>query len=223
MSTTATESTLRRVDTLASSRSTGIAGRTAPLVALLLVLLTAGCGGDSINPLTRTGSRPLGSTPGADGPVTQALTRIPVPERQPAPVAAGPALSGEGTVSTADFPGKVVLINVWGAWCAPCRLEAPDLAEASRKRADTAAFVGINVRESSPQTAQAFLRTFDIDYPHIYDPSAAQLVRFAGTLPPNGIPTTLFIDRQGRIAARVVGVVSLTTLLGLIDETYEGK
>ena len=199
--------------------ATGMRPRRPALAATAVAtLLLAGCSATGADEPTR-GADQQGYV-GSDG----ALTRIAPDQRIPGPTVSGVRLGDDKqTVSTADYPGKVVVINVWGAWCAPCRLEAPDLAEASRKRADTAAFVGINVRESSPETAQAFLRTFDIDYPHIYDPGAAQLVRFAGTLPPNGIPTTLLIDRQGRVAARVVGVVSLTTLLGLIDETYEGK
>ena len=130
---------------------------------------------------------------------------------------------GTGTVSTDDYPDRVVVINVWGSWCGPCRLEAKDLADASRETAKTAAFVGINIRDTNPDAARAFVRAFDVPYPHIYDPNGAQLVRFAGTLPPNGIPATLIIDRDGRIAARVVGVVDKTTLLGLINDVYQGK
>ena len=126
-------------------------------------------------------------------------------------------------MSTGDYPGKVVVINVWGSWCGPCRLEAKDLAEASEESTETAAFVGLNIRDSSPDAARAFVRAFEIGYPHIYDPNGEQLVRFAGTLPPNGIPTTLLIDREGRIAARVVGVVDKSTLLGLIDDVAQGK
>jgi len=73
----------------------------------------------------------------------QSFTQVPVAERRPAPVATGPALSGDGAVSTADYPGKVVVINVWGSWCAPCRKEAPDLAVASQDNADVAQFIGI--------------------------------------------------------------------------------
>ena len=201
------------------------AQRTGQLVAVLLatVLLLGACGREEVDVVTRTGSRELGGSADNSGQVNKALTWIPVADRQPAPIASGPALSGTGTVSTGDYPGEVVVINVWGSWCGPCRLEAKDLAEASEKTAKTAAFVGINIRDTNPDTARAFVRAFEIGYPHIYDPNGEQLVRFAGTLPPNGIPTTLLIDTDGRIAARVVGVVDQTTLLGLIDDVAQGK
>ncbi len=200
------------------------ARHTARLVAALVVtmVLAGACGREEVDVVTRTGSRELGGSSDT-GQVNKALTWIPVADRQPAPVAAGPALSGTGTVSTGDYPGKVVVINVWGSWCGPCRLEAKDLAEASEKTAKTAAFVGLNIRDTNPDAARAFVRAFQIGYPHIYDPNGEQLVRFAGTLPPNGIPTTLLIDTDGRIAARVVGVVDQTTLLGLIDDVAQGK
>jgi len=201
------------------------AQRTGQLVAVLLatMLLLGACGREEVDVVTRTGSRELGGSADNSGQVNKALTWIPVADRQPAPIASGPALSGTGTVSTGDYPGKVVVINVWGSWCGPCRLEAKDLAEASEKTAKTAAFVGLNIRDTNPDAARAFVRAFEIGYPHIYDPNGEQLVRFAGTLPPNGIPTTLLIDTDGRIAARVVGVVDQTTLLGLIDDVAQGK
>ena len=195
----------------------------AILLTTVLLLLLGACGREEVDVVTRTGSRELGGSADNSGQVNKALTWIPVADRQPAPIASGPALSGTGTVSTGDYPGKVVVINVWGSWCGPCRLEAKDLAEASEKTAKTAAFVGLNIRDTNPDAARAFVRAFEIGYPHIYDPNGEQLVRFAGTLPPNGIPTTLLIDTDGRIAARVVGVVDQTTLLGLIDDVAQGK
>lgn len=188
------------------------------IVLVTVLLVAGGCGRDAADLPTRADSGAA-----ADTTATKALTWIPIADRQPAPVASGPALSGTGTVSTGDYPGKVVVINVWGSWCGPCRLEARDLAEASRETAGTAAFVGINIRDTNPDTARAFVRAFDVPYPHIYDPNGSQLVRFAGTLPPNGIPATLIIDRDGQIAARIVGVVDKTTLLGLIDDVDQGK
>ncbi|HEX6758830.1 MAG TPA: TlpA disulfide reductase family protein [Propionibacteriaceae bacterium] len=144
----------------------------------------------------------------------QSLTQVAVAERRPAPVATGPAL-GDGTVSTGNYPGKVVVINVWGSWCAPCRKEAPDLAAASKENADVAQFVRLNVRDYDPAPARAFVRAFKVPYPSIYDPRGAQLVKFTD-LPPSGIPSTLIIDRKGRIAARVVGTISQTTLTQMI-------
>ena len=147
----------------------------------------------------------------------QSLQQVPTADRRPAPVAAGPDLSGDRTVSTADYPGKVVVINVWGSWCGPCRKEAPDLASASRQTAKKAQFIGIDVRDYSPAPGRAFIRAFKVPYPQIYDPQGAQVVKFT-ELPPTGIPSTLFIDKQGRIAARVVGTISRTTLVQMITD-----
>ena len=171
--------------------------------------------------MTRTGSRDLNSS--GEGYISgQSLTQIPPGERKIAPVADGTSLDGK-PISTGDYPGKVVVINVWGSWCGPCRAEAKDLAEASEETADVAQFVGINIRDAEPEQAQAFVRAFDVPYPSIFDPQGQQLLKFAGTLPPNGIPTTLVIDTEGRIAARIVGVVTKTTLVQLIQDTEQGR
>ena len=77
------------------------------------------------------------------------------------------------------------MINVWGSWCGPCGAKAADLAAASRRTARIAAFVGLNIRDPQPAAPRAFVRSYDIPYPHIFDPTGTQLVRFAGTLPPN--------------------------------------
>lgn len=193
-----------------------------PVLVSTMMLVAGGCASADGESVTRPGSGQAGSAVAAE-PVGKSLTWILPDKRQPAPVASGPALSGNGTVSSDDYPGKVVVINVWGSWCGPCRAEARDLAAASRASRKKAAFVGINIRDNNPDTARAFVRAFDVPYPHIYDPDGKQLVRFAGTLPPNGIPATLIIDREGRIAGRVVGVVDKTTLLGLIDDAYAGR
>lgn len=149
------------------------------------------------------------------------LTRVPVGDRVAAPVATGPGLDG-GEVTTAH-PGKVVVINVWGSWCEPCRAEAPDLEAAWQDTQDIARFVGIDTRDPDPAPAQAFVRTFGITYPSIYDPQGRSLLEFSGTLPPSGIPSTLIVDTEGRIAARVIGEVDRTTLVGLVRDTAEGR
>lgn len=149
------------------------------------------------------------------------LTRVPVAERQPAPVATGPGLGG-GTVTT-SHPGRVVVINVWGSWCEPCRAEAPDLEAAWQETKDVAQFVGIDTRDPDPAPALAFQRTFGITYPSIHDPQGRSLLEFSGTLPPSGIPSTLVVDAEGRIAARIIGEVDRTTLAGLVHDTAAGR
>ncbi|OYO09158.1 hypothetical protein CGZ98_15485 [Enemella evansiae] len=149
------------------------------------------------------------------------LTRVPPDQRKPAPQASGTGLNGEQL--TTSHPGKVVVINVWGSWCAPCRKEAPDLVAAHQQTKDTAVFIGIDTRDPDPAPAQAFVRNFGVTYPSIYDPEGRTLLQFSGELPPSGIPSTLVIDPQGRVAARVIGTVDTTTLVGLVNDTAAGK
>jgi peroxiredoxin len=93
------------------------------------------------------------------------------------------------------------------------------LAEAARDLADRdVAFLGIDSRDPSESAARAFVRRFDIPYPSIYDQQGSTLLAFRGTLSPNAIPSTVIIDRQGRVAASVLGEVSRTTLYDLVEE-----
>ena len=93
------------------------------------------------------------------------------------------------------------------------------LAEAARDLADQdVAFLGIDSRDPSESAARAFVRRFDIPYPSIYDQQGSTLLAFRGTLSPNAIPSTVIIDRQGRVAASVLGEVTRTTLYDLVEE-----
>jgi thiol-disulfide isomerase/thioredoxin len=108
---------------------------------------------------------------------------------------------------------------VWGSWCAPCRAEAPMLAAAARDLSSKdVAFLGIDSRDPSESAARAFVRRFDVPYPSIYDQKGSTLLAFRGTLAPNSIPSTVVIDRQGRVAASVLGQISRTTLYDLVDD-----
>lgn len=141
----------------------------------------------------------------------------PADRKEPGEVA-GETLDGE-QVSLDDYAGQVVVVNVWGSWCGPCRKEAPMLAEAARDLADDGvAFLGIDSRDPSPSAARAFVRRFDIPYPSIYDQQGRTLLAFRGTLNPNAIPSTVVVDPQGRVAGSVLGEVSRTTLEDLVEE-----
>ncbi len=142
--------------------------------------------------------------------------------RKPARVLSGTTVAGT-SLTTSSYLGKVLVLNVWGSWCAPCRKEAPDLVAAADKTAEVAAFVGINTRDLDPAPARAFERAFGISYPSLYDPTGSLLLDLSEDLPPNAIPSTLVIDREGRVAARVVGTTTAATLIGIVTDVAEGR
>lgn len=150
------------------------------------------------------------------------VTIVPIDERKPAPDVSGTTLGGKH-LSLSQFTGQVVVLNVWGSWCPPCRKEAPDLAKASRATKDIAQFVGITVKDYDPAPAKAFVRSFDIPYPSLYDPDGAQLVKFQGILPATGIPCTLIIDPKGRAAVRILSTISEHSLVQMIKDISAGK
>ena len=137
-------------------------------------------------------------------------------DRQPAPALSGTTLDGQH-FDLADHLGEVVVLNVWASWCAPCRAEADDLAAVSAELADRGVvFVGIDTKDSDA-AAQAFVERFGIDYPSVVDTDGSKQLLFRDNLPPSAIPSTLVIDRQGRVAARAIGEVDRSRLLGLIE------
>jgi thiol-disulfide isomerase/thioredoxin len=137
--------------------------------------------------------------------------------RPQAPDVRGTTLTGSKFELSADR-GSVVVMNFWGSWCTPCREEAPALGALARHFAGTdVRFIGVDIRDD-PASAEAFMRTFRIGYPSLNDPNDAVALDFNGTVPPAGIPTTLVIDRSGRIAARIVGEASYNGLEALVDQ-----
>ncbi|GAA1849560.1 TlpA disulfide reductase family protein [Myceligenerans crystallogenes] len=130
---------------------------------------------------------------------------------------AGTDFEGE-RVAVADWAGDVVVLNTWYAGCPPCRAEAPDLAGlAGRYEPDGVRFLGINT-EDDAATALAFERTFDTPYPSLEDASGRVVADLSGVVPLQAVPTTVVLDRQGMVAARVIGQVEASTLESLVDE-----
>ena len=114
----------------------------------------------------------------------------------------GPELMTDRPVSLADYPGQVVVINLWGQWCAPCRSEADDLERAYTATADRGVrFLGINVRDPGRDKAQDFVVDNAVTYPSIYDPPMRTLLALGGSYPTSVIPSTLVLDRHHRVAA----------------------
>jgi thiol-disulfide isomerase/thioredoxin len=143
-------------------------------------------------------------------------TFIPQADRKAAPAISGPTLDGGSFTASA---GKVLVLNVWASWCSPCRAEAPALQELSMKHPEVQ-FLGVLTRDSLV-AARAFVERFGIQYPSLVDD--AILLNFHGQLTPNAIPTTLIIDTQGRIAARVSGEVTYSALEDLIERVKSNE
>ncbi|MEV0948049.1 TlpA disulfide reductase family protein [Rhodococcus sp. NPDC049939] len=115
----------------------------------------------------------------------------------------GPDLMEEGkTISLDDFTGQVVVVNVWGQWCAPCRREASQLEEVYEETKDQGvAFLGINVRDNQQDKAQDFMIDNNVSYPSIYDPAMRTLIALGKNYPTSVVPTTMVLDREHRVAA----------------------
>lgn len=148
---------------------------------------------------------------------TIGYTGFPPATRTAMPSVSGKTIEGR-PIDLDDLRGRVLVLNVWGSWCGPCRAEAPDLARVSREVRDQGVrFVGIDVRDN-PAAARAFARRYRIPYPSIDDQSGRILAAFAGVVPVSAVPSTIFVDRQGRIAARVVGGIDASTLRQVIAD-----
>jgi thiol-disulfide isomerase/thioredoxin len=140
---------------------------------------------------------------------------IAVAERTAAPALTGPTLDG-GQLDVGQLRGDVVVVNFWASWCAPCRAEANNLIRvAERTASDGVTFVGVNVKDEKGN-AQAFERSYEVPYASIHDQPGALLTRFR-RLVPQTPPTTLLLDREGRIAARFIGGVTEAELLGPVQ------
>ena len=149
--------------------------------------------------------------PSSDGEDSQYLagtgrvTTVAKGERQDAPDLSGETVDGE-QLKLSDHKGKVIVLNVWGSWCPPCRSEAPGFAKVSKEMADKGVqFVGINTKDLDVANAKAFDRTYGITYPSFFDPSGKLVLRFPkGSLNPQTIPSTLILDTDGKIAVRAL-------------------
>jgi thiol-disulfide isomerase/thioredoxin len=145
-----------------------------------------------------------------------AITKIKAADRIAAPKISGMTLSGKNFTFTG---GKVAVVNVWASWCSPCRAEEPTLSALSQKYADVQ-FIGILTRDN-PVNAEAFTRKRGTPYPTLIDDSI--LIGFRKSLPANAIPTTVILDRTGKVAARISGVVTVASLSTLIEEVSAEK
>ncbi|GAA2029419.1 TlpA disulfide reductase family protein [Agromyces tropicus] len=196
----------------ARARLAGIAA-----LAVASVVALAGCSTDPLAEQYREGSG-KGYIAG-DGTIAE----YPADQRGEPIAFSGTTIDG-GALDSADLAGEVTVVNFWYAGCAPCRAEAPILQQVFEDfDGEGATFVGVNVRDQAP-TAASFEENFGITYPSIVDANdGAVQYAFAGDVPPAAVPTTLVLDAEGRVAARILGQLEdasiLSTIVGdLVDE-----
>lgn len=184
----------------------------AAAAALATVLLVAGCSEDPLAEQYKEGSG-KGYIAG-DGSVME----IAEDDRGDAVEFTGTTESGD-EVSSDDFDGQVVVVNFWYASCAPCRAEAPILDDVYDEYAgDDVAFIGVNLRDQAG-TAASFNTTYDVSYPSIIDVNTGSVkLAFADTVPPNSVPTTIVLDKQGRVSARILGALPDASILSTLVE-----
>jgi thiol-disulfide isomerase/thioredoxin len=186
--------------------------RVPPL--LLAALLLAGCstGAGAVEVNNGGEFRFVAGTPAGEV--------VPVDDRAAAPEFSGTLLGG-GDFDSTELDGQVAVLNFWGSWCAPCRVETPEFSEVADELADDGVqFLGINVKETSEQFATAFVDRFAISFPSLYDPRGEVALAFRG-YPANAIPSTIVLDPEGRVAAVYTGSVTQDDLRRVLDRVLE--
>lgn len=171
----------------------------APAAAAALLLAGCSVGTNAVDQTAGSQFRFTNATPAGNV--------IPVADRQKPGKVSGTLLNG-GTYTLAQDAGKVVVVNIWGSWCGPCQVETPEFQQVYlQTRAQGVDFVGFAIKETSPDNTRSFVTDHAITYPIVYDPMS-KIALELGNLPISaGVPQTVLIDRQGRVAASYVGQV----------------
>lgn len=187
-------------------------GVLSALLALVASVLVAGCSGIDVDQTEPgrayefTGATPSGEV-------------IPPGDRAPAPAFAGELLDGT-SFDSAELAGDIAVVNFWGSWCAPCRLETPDLqAVYADVRDDGVQFLGVDVKDQR-QLGAAFLSNVGAEYPSLFDPRGEVALAFRG-FPANVVPSTILLDGEGRVAAVYTGAITeddLRTALSALQQ-----
>ena len=139
--------------------------------------------------------------------------------RDVAPVLRDVTLTGE-TLDTGLLRGGLLVLNIWGSWCNPCIKEQPELERAAKDASALGArFVGLNVRDTR-ESALAHVRRFDVSYPSLYDRTQKLQAKFR-RIPTQAIPTTIVIDREGRVASYLLGATTYEEIMGIIRRVAE--
>ena len=187
----------------------------AALAISALVLTTSACANDSLADQFRSGDNK--NYIAGDGTVTE----FALGSRPKAASWSGVTESGEA-ISSTQLEGVITVMNFWYAGCAPCRIEMPELIELQTEfLPEGVQFIGVNVRDSA-ETSLAFARRIDMNFPSVMDAKTGSVVLgFTGVVTPQAVPTTLVIDAQGNVSARVLGRIDkgiLTTLVKTVIE-----
>lgn len=181
------------------------------LIVLVAAFALAACTGSNAVEQNPNGTFRFGSG--------TALGKLyPEKDRRPAGSFSGNLLDGGKTsLAAAHGTDRIVVINFWAAWCAPCRTETPQFDLVYRQmKSRGVTFLGIDTKDVKGD-AQAFVKNFDISYPIIYDEPGEALLRL-GDLPGTGLPFTVLIDKQGRVAAVYIIRLSAKDLTGALDK-----
>jgi thiol-disulfide isomerase/thioredoxin len=181
------------------------------------LLATSGCANDSLAEQFRSGDNK--NYIAGDGTVTE----FAIGSRPKAASWSGVTESGE-QISSEQLAGVITIMNFWYAGCAPCRIEMPELIELQDEfLSDGVQFIGVNVRDSA-ETSLAFARKINMNFPSVMDAKTGSVVLgFTGVVTPQAVPTTLVIDAEGNVSARVLGRIDKSILKALIVTTIKEK
>ncbi len=188
----------------------------ATAVALALTLGACTGSGDELAAQYREGTGQ--NYISGDGALT-----ILAPDSRATPVEFGGSTDLGDTFTSADYAGNVIVVNFWYAGCPPCRLEAADLEAVYQEFADQGVvFIGVNIMDQAP-TALTFAKEFGVTYPSLLDANdGAVRLAFSGQIAPNAVPTTLVLDKDARVAARISGLLSdPDVLVGMIESVLQ--
>ena len=189
----------------------------AALAISVFVLASSGCANDTLAQQFREGDNK--NYIAGDGTVTE----FALGSRPKAASWSGVTDSGE-QISSEQLEGVITVLNFWYAGCAPCRIEMPELIELQDEfLPEGVQFLGVNVRDSAA-TSLAFARKINMNFPSVMDAKTGSVVLgFTGVVTPQAVPTTLVIDAEGNVSARVLGRIEMGILRALITTTIKER